>query len=1557
MTDGPFIYYRELLPCTSITRSVFFRSYNAKLAAHDEYLCTLLVNGIRIYKVCESSGDSDSKFLSLKYSKQLFGKPNGVVTYHDAPSNNDLLVLSLDAGKVVVVRCNMESNQFETVLLCNSEENAFGTGADLHVQSKGAKRFLGLGTECTINVCQENGVICSTIYGQHLVIIPAPKADSAAAKAATEESGKVGDTPGAADSQLPHQLIFSVDINATHGLTGPIIDTCFLNGYSKPVIAVLQQSGLMHIGHAARVRHCCTLTALAVNVESKTLSVLWQRTHLPHDCIRLLQITNPAYAGAVCVISLSAVVMANQEEAAGLAVNGFAAVTVDTGTGINNKKALYLGNKVGVKSGNISLQSWVTQEEGLELDASHWVEDYSDASSVVGKNNQNAIVGTLKDGTILRVTMALSTPHMLSSVLFTPEVVASSVRASCFSKSHTGDLWFLGSRQSAALLLSVQHRVNAQDNWRHQRNKHQIVDDAGSSFLSPAVKRLRSASVVSLEGNDVLTRGLGNGVGSPAAHPSSHPMSIADDAGAAGDMDDDAQAEELALYGNPLADHDGAAHSPVPLLRASSGGQTRPSTGISSELVLTVIDSVSVLGPMLHGLHTKQDSLFENVDSISWDREIDIDSKGTAQSTAASYIADRESRDGLLLSSGLDEDGSILKVFHGLHMTKLATRNLTGAMRVFTLPFPVDSTYGALLVVYENKTRVLYFTEQTKELRFKEMSAGDGGFTCSACTINIGVVVGGAECTVAQITPEGLRLARLHKEYGEEADALQDVLVADSREFGGLGGHVGETVLCGDVCAGYAVMLTSTHHLHVLRYDAVEDSMEVIGSVVGGAAATAMEVTDRDSEPPASLDSIVTSDIVSVSLYHGILDIDCSAAHPVSQDSSEQDVAGLAEVAEGKAERNAKHQQLLEEIYLYGAALPSETGSNSSHAEVSVAAGNQVKSPKSARLSAQTSAVDLAEQTYMIVTELNGTLSIVRLSNLKCVFQSTKFSQLADVILVSQLKLPASDNAVPEGLIVETKLVRLYEDELFVGVQARSTLCLAMLLSTGDLVTYSAVENSQGTMLAFHKIDQCPIVNKRSPDAAKLVRSVSNDGVTEPENGAVGSVSAQHSAYLSSVEYTTRGGPMLSALPVLVGGRGGILVSGNDATFVTTVQGRPKTISLGLPEVPCINYGHHSLVPFQVGNINAVAALWFECEDIETLKNPQAAAACIPNRAATLGIYQQVDGLELFPGACVSVKRIAVGKTTHRLTEIQNRSDDRTQQALLEKKTFLLACSEELKQPFLPSVLTETELQEDTELYERYLTSLESFCQPDSTVGQPPAVLQRLHTLALLQGTSVVDTYALPANECILDTEVLYLTMEKYITPPGQLMAVKFTEKRVFVAACTAIVEKRGEDTQGNGRLLLYAIDYALFEADAEEESAPKSDTKADTGVDGESAKTMEVDATADTSHSAGTSTKADVKAKDLASAQAKFLGAIKPKLRLIWSGPGPASVVKQLGEYVLSTVASTVYVYKFNSSLMELEQVSFFFAQVRLFLHDYCCFQRNIIPLFHALFCLHACW
>ena len=102
-------------------------------------------------------------------------------------------------------------------------------------------------------------------------------------------------------------------------------------------------------------------------------------------------------------------------------------------------------------------------------------------------------------------------------------------------------------------------------------------------------------------------------------------------------------------------------------------------------------------------------------------------------------------------------------------------------------------------------------------------------------------------------------------------------------------------------------------------------------------------------------------------------------------------------------------------------------------------------------------------------------------------------------------------------------------------------------------------------------------------------------------------------------------------------------------------------------------------------------------------------------KQATLGLYQEMTGLLDIDGGSISYKKVPVGMTVHQAIEVHPRTDDRTEQELLNpkhspnRKTYILLCSEEKQTPFLPSVLTDEEKKIEAELYDRYFPDLESF--------------------------------------------------------------------------------------------------------------------------------------------------------------------------------------------------------------------------------------------------------
>lgn len=293
--------------------------------------------------------------------------------------------------------------------------------------------------------------------------------------------------------------------------------------------------------------------------------------------------------------------------------------------------------------------------------------------------------------------------------------------------------------------------------------------------------------------------------------------------------------------------------------------------------------------------------------------------------------------------------------------------------------------------------------------------------------------------------------------------------------------------------------------------------------------------------------------------------------------------------------------------------------------------------------------------------------------------------------------------------------------------------------------------------------------------------------------------------------------------------------------------------------------------------------------------------------------------------------------TTHHSIELLPKSDDNTEQALLKNKTFILSCSTEKKTPFLQSVLTAEEREKEEKEYDRFFPTLESFCQPDPTVGPAPFLSSREHKLVIIQSGTAVDEYIFPLGEQILGIEPLYLSVTTNVLLPATfpglpaISAIKKV-KRVFLAVCTCVEDKHGEDTQGEGRIMLFGLDYALFQdavtvvAEGENKDTENIELSEDTlnGTTGSSGAPTP----------SGPGAALIIPNKNQSSEQSKFFKAIQPKLKLLWTGPGPASIVKQVGEYVLSTVSTTIYVYKLNSETMELEQVTFYFAQVHFILY-----------------------
>lgn len=365
---------------------------------------------------------------------------------------------------------------------------------------------------------------------------------------------------------------------------------------------------------------------------------------------------------------------------------------------------------------------------------------------------------------------------------------------------------------------------------------------------------------------------------------------------------------------------------------------------------------------------------------------------------------------------------------------------------------------------------------------------------------------------------------------------------------------------------------------------------------------------------------------------------------------------------------------------------------------------------------------------------------------------------------------------------------------------------------------------------------------------------------------------------------------------VSVEGRSGLMVSVDAPTFILGDRGMPLALPVSFPEVPYCNPGRFFATSMSCAGAQYCLNLW-----------------CEGGNMASLGIYQCMSGLEMRSSSDMTFHRVRMGKTCHSCKEIMPLTDDSTELSMLKRdQTFLAVSSLEKGGPFINEVLTAEEQEEEQKNYERFFDVTKSYQDPSSDFGPVPPVMELEYDLSIIQAGIAVDTYPLERGEHVMDSAVLSMNT----AAPGGASV-----RRMFVAAATNISDKHGDDTQGEGRLLLFAIDYAQFQSQGtiSVKSVGDEEKEGEAGAGADRSMDVEGEQSKDQGQSEGAQTAAEGKEA--------FLESIRPKLRLLWEGPGPASIVQQMGKYVLSTVGARLYVYKFVPETMELEQISFYIA------------------------------
>ena len=1664
--SAPFLIYKELSPTSSVRLSIFFTPVtyisNDKLSQLDhpgqsqsqgkEYLFVAAVSAVSIYQVhrrCSNSSDIDSTstpYLSLVYHSTLFGTTRDVQVY-SPPSASDesrfqYLLLSLDDGKFCVVYYDEEKAELRTMAMFNAQEGAYGTGAVIKA-SKHGQIYAGAGIAPYVSCDDQHGIGCSALYGSQLFFFPLSSASSLTS---------------------PYLVDFFMKVE----LLGTIIDSCFLPDASVPTIVVLQEKYMLPSGHAKAHLHTFTITALTVDPVKRAVTVLWRHEQLPHDSIRLLAMPgSPRGDSSVLVVSMNALLLVSAEGVQGIAFNGFAATTV---------------------APHIFLQNWPFTI-GIELDGSHWA----------ALKNRGQAIACLKDGQVVNIQLQDFVPGVddIRSVRFEAKFLCRTHRCSAVATNANSDLWWFGSRDSICSLVhvnqsSIIERSSEQAVGRSSgATKAASVLDIASTVLGGVeleinavtgkvvVKNATYVAMATQNGDASEGKGKENGtveeleaetvekVPLPAAKKArkgtkekkekvvadvvkveSGPVLVSA-SGAASNSNEKKHiiaetliAEEQSLYGNDL--------SSLALLHAQN------SCLVHGSWVLTLVDTVNVLGPILGATFCKIDDTFDRSrQTLDWDR-IDRPRGKATSSSAASYITEREIKDGVQLSSGLDEQGSLVRVSQGKRFTKVAARTFTGITGILSVnPQGTDYT---LLLLSGLRSRLLLQKGMAKTQSTSTSSSSGiyasagvvgtskGHTSVVECTIHVSepkmdstgldidpslTLAEVAPGYLVQVTSTKINLVAINETTAGFGSCIETFVATDAVENSGLGARVGESLVCADACDGIVAAVGSKGNIFILTAASAKDKEKEQESNFKSkhGTATASAATEGGScslsLSPVALKSLLPAGAkpVGVSLFCGYFPYSEPQSADTATPTPNTSVSGInVETAIAATTAAATVTSEQEECFIYGTSLSAmqETGIDPVSASISSASASTAtatrtngakvsrsrsastvsiaeseasestklkktklaaKSKKLAKKqlveaeaeaeaeahAAEQAKIDIQSQPmaveqyavaatsapapvktaiitqesmckpgrYALVWCSGGELTVVDIDSHQIIFWSTEIGLMPHSLSVQRFNQNRMSGGASGGASGEEE--REGEGDQMASNHATfssSSICFpSQAHNRGILCAKACSLGRVGCPPELQKL--CLTVVLKTGDLVTYLLSGANDGRLTMEIDTISGractrrlfVKLSHSCVTRRRHVSTRTGVLESStdyrlVPVVIGGNSCLAVSGPLPVIIQAEQGAVSVQSLCLPEVQYANAGTMLVTSLIAGDIRGVNTLWQE---------PRGIAS---RNQSVLEMYQDAPGSFTLPGSDLSFRRVLVKKTVKASVEFTDRGDDKTEQELLARRTFLLALSEEVQGPFVRNVMSEEMRLEQLKLYERYFEDLSSWCQPDLNIGAPALRVSRRDELVLMQDGEPVSTYKLPPGELICAADVICLSTEKAQLqlnigmgrPPSHGVGGK---RRVFVICSTCKQDPHGEDTPGEGRLLLFSLDYSVFQEDVLADAVPAKDTTSIAITDGitsdvtdkqeEGEREMELDSKDTTAVAVAVVEKVEP--------PEGFGAMITPKLKIQWTGPGASSVVKGFGEFVIATVDNILYVYKMLPGTMELEQVAFWSA------------------------------
>lgn len=1428
MSRGIYLCYREILNPTVIDQASFFNCQES------EYLITASVNVLNIYRIettlnTQEDGSSDNENgykLVHVFRECCFGRVKDLTVFRKPRNDRDSILIAFDDAKLVIIEFNPILQSIQLINLFTIEDNAIGFGASTQIPFRYKTSGAGLLGMPKLSIENSNMLASAIIYGHYLLFLSLCDIKS-------------GVSP-ALDMVMDH---FVVDLNHSLQLHGELLDAKFVSGYTRPTIAVLIESLVVPIGHVAKVRYTNALVVLSVDVVSKSLSVLWKHSNMPHDSFQIYPTIQPKghLKSSILVVSMNAVLLVNDSKVTGVALNAFAAGTVHP----------------------LHKLSPCDTSQGFELDGSAW-----------SYFNPNIFLASLKDGTVLR--LRITSTSLGQNLKLEVSMAGESVAASCCCASLAGKLWFLGSRLYDSIVLKVDlvprmvypNSTNVTPFKRGSDDALGILANPSSTMtptITPSNKRQKKSSKV----QSVLDlNGLSNAEASQILSR--------------------IESEEQGLYGTSL-DVENSINSERTYENSSSNHDVN--------VILTVMDMIPTIPAIQSTSFVGNNDIFDQITDIQWrsvsDTSDDPTNKRYSRSNPSSNILKHEAKDSLVFSAGVNSSAGLYRYSSGLRLSKVACKGQLGVVAINTLT-SCKLPYVMLFQSYVASTKIYLMKHNpsinssptTSILESKEITSYQAACITTSPTISVGII---HNLICVQVFDSGLRLFRVPESISDdifECEPLQDMLLHETEEMGGLAADLNDIIVEATIIDGFVSFVTKLHHLYVLEYDKREEMLQVKFKRVHQMDAkneSMMNEEDDDHVPWTILPA-------SISSYSGCLYVDN---------------AGNMEIKSLNASSPLTPCDL-EELYLYNEKLSD----NSAITNESNHMGDDSMSLNQSHQQ-QIVSMDRSKSSYLLVVDNHDVIYLFQINNqhMKMIIQIINIGDKADTIDLSETKEQSIGNQSPkqQSRVLSAILANLDPNSSL----SQQSMCLVVVLSTGDLLVYRGVYSHE-----------------------KLVKLVKIRHTHQLHSRSVASMIFKHphaatSSFISPWNQSKQYAKLSSCTNI--DGTSRIFVSGqNPAVIALSDNCLPIISSYNFPEMPYAYNGFYMITNMSIMNsIQGIISLWMELSDEKLMDRP-----------SILGLYQEAISViniasnESNKG--VSMNKINTNNVTfHKLIEVTTNSiEDVTEMKLLDQSTCLAVCSQDIPVPFRSEVLTETEQGRIEADFAHYFSNLTSWFQPNDSNGMneiitsllsdenvsssdmialknitnngnslghlssilsipAPILHDREYKLALLQDGIVIDEYFLNEDERILDMEVMKLAADIVQSTTDRKRntsnIIMKTPKKTMILVGTCIADKHGEDSPSDGRLLLFGLDYIRITSSISE-------------ADGPSMK------------------KSDI---------------FQPKLKLLSSHVGPASIVRQFGNNrVLSTVGPCIVVYKLEMDPMgakdnvNLVQISFYYAK-----------------------------